>query len=135
MIELLPGPHVDIGFVFIGRFEGRENKIKDQKEKANRRPGDGKCTECCGLHLGVGVHEILEYRNQIRSEDHRIEAGQYQGHPEGHEYGKEAERPEQTARQIDSDLAPEALPNLRRFTYALKVTPPLCPISGDVGSL
>ena len=60
MIELLPGLHVDIGFVFVGRFEGRENKIKDQKEKTNRRPGNGECTECCSLHFGVRVHEILE---------------------------------------------------------------------------
>src|SRR5690554_99681 len=93
MIKLLPRPHVDVGFIFVRRSERCKNKIKNQKEKADRHPSNGHGTKCCGLNLWVGAYKILKQGDQIGSQHNRVETGQHQRYPKSHEDWKEPERP------------------------------------------
>ena len=97
MVKLLPGLHVNIGFILIGRPERGQNKIEYQEKGADRQPGDRQGADGRGLFLRIGVDELLQQRDQVTGHDYRVEAGQDKGQPEGNENGEEAVRPQHTS--------------------------------------
>lgn len=73
MVKLLPGAHVNIGFVLVRRLEWCQHKVKNQEEEAYRQPGSYKGAEGVGLHFGIGPDKRLQGREYVIDQYYRVE--------------------------------------------------------------
>ncbi len=119
---------MDIGLVFVGAFERRQDEVENGEGDADRQPGNNNGFQRRRLRLGVGFDICLKAGQEVLYRRHRIKTVEHERYPESQKNRKECEGPQESSEQIDQSRLDITPPQFRDLFDLLQIALSFNPI-------